>query len=333
MTQPAAIAMDWGGTWTRAAIVDCGGNFLWQSRAANPKDGSQSELLESADGLLRDAIAWCGGSSIAGVGIAIAGPVDPETGILYDPPNLRVLNGVSLKYRWESMTGYPVWVQNDANLAALAEFHYGAGSEAAGMGRPPLTLVYLTISTGIGGGVIDRGRLFSGAGGLAAEIGHMTIDTGETAPQCQCGNRGHLESLASGTAIARTARERLSRPGSPTSSLAAQAIDSAITSEDVFRAAAQGDELATEVVEGAVQALAVGLVNVLHLFNPDLLVLGGGVAAGLEELGLLPKIKALMLPKAMSEPHKDFDLVPSRLGDGVGMVGAAAMVWQNADQG
>ena len=330
-TAQVAIAMDWGGTWTRAAVADRDGNFLWQSRVANPKDGSQSQLLESGDGLLREAIAWCGDYSIAGVGLAIAGPVDPVTGILYDPPNLPVLNGVSLKSRWEPMFGYPVWVGNDANLAALGEFHFGAGREAGGRDGSPLTLVYLTVSTGIGGGVVDRGQLFQGASGLAAEIGHMTIDISEAAPQCQCGNRGHLESLASGTAIARIARERLAGPGSPTSSLSAQAIES-LTSESVFRAAIEGDGLAIDVLEGAVQALAVGLTNVLHLFNPDLLVLGGGVTTGLDQLGYLPRIKALTLPRAMSERHKDFDLVASHLGDGVGMVGATAMVWQEADR-
>ena len=326
-----AVAMDWGGTWTRAAVVDRGANFLWQSRVANPKDGSQTQLLECADGLLQEALDWCGESSIAGVGLAIAGPVDPATGILYDPPNLRVLDGVSLKSRWEPMVGYPVWVGNDANLAALGEFRYGAGLEAAGQGRTPRTLAYMTVSTGIGGGVVDQEQVFVGAHGVAVEVGHMTIDQRETAPQCQCGNHGCLESLASGTAIARMARDRLAGSASPESVMASEAIEN-LSSESVFKAAAQGDNLALDVLEGAVKALAVGLTNVLHVFNPDLVVLGGGVSAGLNELGYLPKIKSLMLQRAMSQRHKEFQLVPSQLGDGAGMVGAAAMVWQEVDR-
>ena len=329
-TTQVAVAMDWGGTWTRAAVVDRTGNFLWQSRVANPNDRSQAQMLESADGLVQEAIAWCAGRSIAGVGLAIAGPVDPETGTLYDPPNLRTLDGVSFKSRWEPLVGCPVWVGNDANLAALGEFRYGAGRDASEQGTPPRTLLYVTVSTGIGGGVVDRGHVFLGAAGMAAEVGHMTIDQGPEAPQCQCGNRGCFEALASGTAIARIARSKLTRPGPVLSILATENAQS-ITSESVFRAAAQGDKLATDILEEVVQALSVGLTNLLHLFNPDLVVLGGGVTAGLTEVGLLPKIQSLMLDRAMSKPHKEFRLVASHLGDGVGMAGAAAMVWEAVD--
>jgi glucokinase len=188
----------------------------------------------------------------------------------------------------------------------------------------------VTVSTGIGGGVVDREQVFLGAGGVAAEIGHMTIDRSESAPQCQCGNRGCLEALASGTAITRIARARLAGPELPTGAWASQDFAS-ITSESVFRAAVQGDRLATDILEGVVQALSVGLTNILHLFNPDLVVLGGGVTVGLSELGLLPRIQSLMLQRAMSERHKDFRLVASSLGDGAGMVGAAAMVWKEVD--
>ena len=162
MTSPApvAIAVDWGGTWARASVVDRNGEVLWNSRVPNPQNASQAALLESADGLLKEAIAACGDRPIAGIGVAVAGPVDGETGTLYDPPNLPELDGVSLKVRWEPMTGHPVWVGNDANLAALGEYHFGAGLESRLQGIPPKTLLYMTVSTGIGGGVVDHGRMF-----------------------------------------------------------------------------------------------------------------------------------------------------------------------------
>jgi len=322
-----AVAMDWGGTWIRAAVIDRSGDSLWQSRVANPQSASQAVLLETADELLNEAIGWCTDRVVAGVGIAVAGPVDAETGTLYDPPNLPALDGVSLKARWEPLVGYPVWVGNDANLAALGEFHYGAGKDATNQGTPPRTLVYVTVSTGIGGGVVDRGEVYLGAKGLSAEIGHMTIDRSESAPECQCGSRGCLESLASGTAIARIARDELASTGSPSPAWDAGNSES-ITSESVFRAAEGGDSLAMGILESVVQALSVGLTNAIHAFNPDLLVLGGGVTVGLTELGLLPRIHSLIQQRAMSERHGDFRLVPSRLGDGAGMVGAAAMVWK-----
>ena len=324
--------MDWGGTWARAGVIDRDGECLWQSRVANPMDRSQAVMLESSYGLLKEAIAWCSGRAIVGVGIGVAGPVDAETGTLYDPPNLPTLDGVSLKARWEPLVGYSVWVGNDANLAALGEFQFGAGREATSQGMPPRTLVYVTVSTGIGGGVVNRGQVFLGASGLAGEIGHMTIDRSESAPLCQCGNRGCLESLASGTAIARITRARLAETGPLSSVWGVKDVES-ITAESVVHAARRGDSLAIEIFEGVVLALSVGLTNALHLFNPDLLVLGGGVTVGLTELGLLPRLRSLIQQQTMSQGHNNFRLVPSRLGDSVGMAGAAALVWSNVESG
>lgn len=334
-TQPElpalVVAMDWGGTWIRAATVDANGQVRWQDRTPtpNPQEASQSLLVDAARALLDKAIAQCGGAA-PGVGIAVAGPVDAETGTLYDPPNLKALDGVSLKSLWQRELGCPVYVGNDATLAALGEYHYGAGRESREHGSPPKTLVYMTISTGIGGGVVDRGQMFLGARGLAGEVGHMTIDHTPSAPSCLCGSRGCLETLASGTAIARIAGEKVAIPGGG-STLAALATDAdtpGITSQAVFEAAGTGDALAQEIIEDVVNALGVGLTNVLHLFNPDIVVLGGGVTVGLEELGLIGKIRAIMDARAMSRRHKDFVLTSSRLGDAVGIIGAAAMVQQ-----
>ncbi|MFQ6030888.1 MAG: ROK family protein [Dehalococcoidia bacterium] len=334
MTQASevAIAMDWGGTWARASVADRQGEILWQARERNPQDGSRAELLEGAEGLLQQAIEWSRHRSIAGIGVAAAGPVDAETGTLHDPPNLMALNGVSLKSLWEPTLGKPVFVGNDANLAALGEFRYGAGLDAWRQGRTPRTLVYVTVSTGVGGGIVDRDQMFLGAHGLAAEVGHMVIDWSPQATPCTCGNTGCLEALSSGGSIARMARRHVAEDGSSGSSLATEDIES-LTSEQVFQAAEQGDALAKNILEGVVQALSVGLTNLLHLYNPDLLVLGGGVTAGLTKLGLLTEINSRMLHRAMSERHKDFRLVASQLGDNVGMVGAASLVWKEVGVG
>jgi glucokinase len=322
-----ALAMDWGGTWARASVVNRQGEVLWNYRVANAQGVSKEQLIEDAEQLLRRAIDWCGNRSIAGLGVAIAGPVEAETGTLYGSPNLSTLNGVSLKALWEPTLGFPVFVGNDANLAALGEFQYGAGLEARKQGNPPRTLLYMTVSTGIGGGVVDRGQMFLGASGVAVEVGHMTIDFSSIAPRCQCGNTGCLEALASGTAIAKIAQARLARQDAQTSSLAAMKADT-IDSEIVFEEAGKTDALALSILEDVVLALSIGLTNLLHLYNPDLIVLGGGVTGGLIELGLLPRINSLMLHRAMSDRHKEFRLVASRLGDSVGMIGAAGLVWE-----
>ena len=320
-----AIAMDWGGTWARAAVIDRQGDIHWQSRAPNAPGAGSARLLADAQSLLHEAISWCGNRPVAGVGIAVAGPVDAETGTLHEPPNLRPLDGVSLKELWQPLLGSPVWVGNDANLAALGEYYHGAGRDAAQAGAPPQTLVYVTVSTGIGGGVVSRGEIFLGSQGLAGEVGHMSIDWSMRAPQCQCGNKGCLEVLASGTAIAGAARDRLAGGQWSGSSMAA---GEAITSESVFQAAAEGDALALSILEEVIQALSVGLANILHLYNPDLLVLGGGVTSGFIQLGVLPRIESLTRDRAMTRRHNDFRLLPAKLGDAAGMVGAATQVWQ-----
>jgi glucokinase len=325
-----ALAMDWGGTWARVSVANQEGEILWNCRAANAQGASQEQLIENTEKLLRQAIDWCGRRSIAGLGVAIAGPVEAETGTLYGSPNLSTLNGVSLKALWEPTLGFPVFLGNDANLAALGEFWHGAGREARRQGNPPRTLLYVTVSTGIGGGVVDRGQMFLGASGVAVEVGHMTIDYRDTAIRCQCGNTGCLEALASGKAIAQIARARLVHQEARTSSLAALEART-IDSETVLEEAGRGDGLALSILEDVIMALSVGLANLLHLYNPDLVVLGGGVTGGLNQLGLLPRINSLTLQRAMSDRHKEFHLVASQLGDAVGMVGAARLVWEKVD--
>ncbi|MFB3119422.1 MAG: ROK family protein [Stenotrophomonas maltophilia] len=330
--EQVAVAMDWGGTWARASVIDRQGRLLWSSRRGHTSDRARGAIIQNATELLQQGIDWARDKSIAGIGVAVAGPVDAETGTLYDPPNLPTLNGVSLKALWEPELGYPVHIGNDATLAALGEFHFGAGKQARDLGNPPATLVYVTVSTGIGGGVVYRGNLFLGAYGLAGEVGHQVIDTGPQAPACQCGSSGCLEALASGTAIARIARDRLvqeGRDGFLVESRDPVSITPAsLTSETVFQAAAQGDSLAISILDDVASALAVGLVNLLHLYNPDLIVLGGGVTNGLVKLDLVEQVRDRMLARAMSRRHRDVTLVTSTLGDAVGMIGAASLVWQ-----
>ena len=339
---PAMVAVDWGGTWCRVSLIDRQGDVLWQARRPNPRGGDADEYLALAATLLGEAFGL-GEFRPLGIGIAVAGPVDPESGILYQPPNLMALDGVSLKRIWQERYGLPVLVGNDASLAAIGEFHFGAGRDAAQAGHPPKSLFYVTVSTGIGGGAIDDGRLVLGANGLTAEVGHTTVDTAPAAPRCQCGKRGCLEAVSSGTAIANYARSALTPPYIPPSggegsgwvspagsSLTALPLEE-ISARAVVAAAIQGDAFALAVMDRAVEGLAVGLANAIHLFNPDLLILGGGVSEGLTQLNLLPRIKQRIHDRLMSELHKSFDLVPSVLGDNSGLLGAAAAAWEGAE--
>lgn len=327
-----ALAMDWGGTWARAAVVDRQGRLRWQSRVANGPGATQDALLAAAGSLLMEAKGHAGGRPIAGAGIALAGSIDAATGMLLSSPNLPALNGATLPEVWEPLLDLPVWVGNDANLAALGEYYYGAGRPRAPEGRPARTLVYVTFSTGVGAGIVDRGAVFAGAAGAAGEVGHMTIDCRADAPPCACGSSGCLEALASGTAIGRSAQARLgdATPGSPLHQ--AYEANATITGEMVFAAAAQGDPVAIAAVDAAVGAIIVGLGNVLNIFNPDVVVLGGGVTQGLLSLNLLDSIAAGIRRRAMSSAHRDFRLTTATLGDSQGMVGAASLVWSQYDR-
>lgn len=326
-TPQVVVAMDWGGTWTRTAVIDRKGTILWQTREPNPQNGTKEEYLDNAGKLLANAIQKAAGP-VAGIGAAVAGPVEPTTGTFFQPPNLMVLDGVSFKALWEEAFNVPVWVGNDGNLAALGEHYFGAGKEAADNGCPVKTLFYVTVSTGVGGGVVDKGSVFLGANGLTSEIGHTLVDTTINALECQCGAKGCLEAMASGTGIERIAKQKLATGGFPDSDLAtvdAGSVDSTV----VFTAAEKKDALALSILDGAVSALAVGLTNVVHLFNPDMIVLGGGVTDGLVKLDLLPEIDRRIRERAMSELHKEFRLTSARLGDSVGLAGAAALVWDH----
>ena len=323
------LAVDWGGTWCRAALVDGHGEILWGDRRTNPRGGDTAQYLALADALLSDALA-VDGIRVGGIGVAVAGPVDPESGILYQPPNLMALDGVSLKEVWRERFALPVVLGNDANLAAMGEYHYGAGREAVRAGHSLRSLFYVTISTGIGGGVVEGGTLLLGANGLTAEVGHTTVDTSTDAPLCQCGKLGCLEAISSGTAISNYARTSLAGGGHPGSSLSAVAPEQ-LTARSVVEAAMNGDALAVSAMDRCVAGLGIGLANAVHLFNPDLIILGGGVSAGLSDLDLFPGVRAAIDARLMSELHKAYELVPSVLGDNSGILGAAAAAWEQSE--
>ena len=326
-TPQVAVVIDWGGSWARTAVVDKKGNILWQSRNPNPRNGTKEEYLDNAERLLTTAIEQTGSSQLVGIGAAVAGPVEPRTGTFHQPPNLKVLDGVSFKSLWEGKFSLPVWVGNDANLAAMGEYYYGAGRQSTDNNCPVKTLFYVTLSTGVGGGAVDKGSLYLGANGLTGEIGHTLVDSTDYALNCECGSRGCLETKVSGTSIAYIAKMKVSSGEFPESTLTN--IDSAVLdSEAVFSAAGDKDPLAVSIIDGVISALGIGLTNIVHLFNPDMIVLGGGVTVGLVKLDLLTQIKEQISTRTMSAPHNDFQLTSTALGDSVGLVGAAAMVWE-----
>jgi len=248
---------------------------------------------------------------LLGVGIGAPGPLDPATGVIIKTPNLPWENLPLVRLVQEAL-GCTVYLGNDADVAALAEHRLGAGKGARHM-------VYMTISTGIGGGVIMDGKLLTGRG-QGGEIGHMTIIP--DGPVCSCGKPGHLEALASGTAIARIARERLAA-GEESTLRGIPA--SGITAAAVGDAAKAGDPMAADIVQQAGHHIGISIASLMHLLNPEIVVLGGGVT----EIGdlLFDSIHEAVRRYAMHPRYwEGTPIVRSALGGEVGLLGAAALV-------
>ena len=305
------IAVDIGGTRMRAATYRLDSlTPLKIDRIKTRKKGfTPQERLEKLI-----ASVWPEDDEVAAIGIAVPGPVNSTTGTLEKAPNVPELSGLPISKLMEDSFHVPVLLGNDANMAALGEWKFGAG-------RGHHHMIYLTISTGIGSGVIIEDKLFLGAHGFAAELGHtMALPDG---PICGCGVRGHLETVASGTAIAKWVSEQISN-GSVSSIQYDPNNDELISGAVIAEAARNGDELALQAFKRAGTYLGRAIADFLHVFNPTIIVLGGGVSQSYElfSTDLYAALKAhLMAPNYLDE----LEIVIAELGDDVGLMGALAL--------
>ncbi len=312
-----SLAVDIGGTQIRVALIDEGGRIVAREAARTLARQGREDVVERLMAALEKACARAGKAAIVGVGLSMPGPIDPQTGIIYNPPNLPGWDGYSLKPELESRFPFPAVFGNDANLAALAEHAYGAG-------RGHTDMIYLTISTGIGGGIIADGKLYAGYRGFSGELGHMTIDP--DGPRCNCGNHGCLEAMASGTAVARMARERLSAGRTSSMLDMAQGSLEDVDAQIVAEAAEAGDALALEIMSEAANNLGIGIVSLLHIFDPEIVVLGGGMSQSFDLL--LPGIVRQTELRGMAHVKGRQPVVKTALGDDVGLLGAAALAFR-----
>jgi glucokinase len=292
---------------------------LTRRRFATGEAGDGERLLERIAALAEEACAELGLSpgDAEGVGVALPGPMDPSTQRLVAAATLPGLIGYPvidfLARRWGREALGWVRADNDANAAALGEAIYGAG-------RGARVVCYFTVSTGIGGGVVVDGRLFRGATGQAAEFGHLKLRA--DGPPCACGDRGCLESLASGTAIGRRAREAAAGGGALTWLVGED--PAALSAERVAAAARRGDPSALRLWNEAMADLGAGIATVVNLFNPDVVVIGGGVSASADLL--LPAVRTVVAERAMPMLARAARIEVAALGEDVGIVGAAALL-------
>lgn len=313
-----ALAGDIGGTNIRAALVDSEGRITGRGSVDTlPKRGID-DASERLTRLLKAAQATApDGAEIAGIGVSTAGPIKPATGTYNHPPNLPSWHGKSMKGSLSESMGIPVWVGHDATLAALAETRFGdhVGAE---------NLIYVTISTGVGGGIIANSEMVTGSSGGAGEVGHLAVRTG--AYKCNVGCDGCFEGNASGPAIAKIAMERFTGEG-PLAELCG-GDPSKINSRMVFDAADDGDPVAQGVVDLTIENVSIGLGMLINVFNPEALVIGGGVVQGLQRHW--EKLKATVIEKSLPGYGSTTPLTATRLGDDVSLLGAAQLAFRQS---
>ncbi|OQY16648.1 MAG: transcriptional regulator [Anaerolineaceae bacterium 4572_32.2] len=310
------IGIDLGGTKISTALVESDGKIIAQDyRKTMAAEGQQAvieRILNSARQVMSQAKVTR--SQVAAVGICAPGPLDIEAGVVVAPPNLPGWERVPLKQLIEDNLGITTFLENDANAAALSEHRFGAG-------RGVEHMIYITVSTGIGGGLILDGKLYHGASGMAGEVGHITIEPG--GPLCGCGNRGCLEALASGTAIARVARERVAQNVPTLMTDMTDGDPERITARLVAEAASRGDSEAQEILSEAMDYLGIGMANLVNLFNPQLIVIGGGLMNIGEKL--FRPVRRAIDQHTFTPATQAVRVVPAALGDNAGVLGAAAV--------
>jgi glucokinase len=300
------LAVDVGGTQIRVAVYpELGTEPIQQKRITTCGEGSAVERLI---GLVREL--WPTGHEVLAISVGAPGQVDPDEGMIIAAPNIAGWTNLYLKRKLEEYFLVPVFLNNDANLGALGEWKFGAA-------QGHQNVFYITISTGIGGGVILDNHLLLGQRGLATEVGHVVIMP--DGPRCGCGKQGHLEAFASGTAIANYYNQE--RDKGRQAALPALPRPSA---KEIGIAAQNGDSLALEAFWRAGHYMGIGMANYLHLFNPSIIVIGGGVSR-IGEIYWKPMREAMEEQVLSKDYIRDLAIVPAALGDNCGLLGALAL--------
>ncbi len=319
------VGVDIGGTKVAAGLVNRNGEIKSQTRTPMAANGSSEEGLASVISAIDLLFAQDpqARTLIRGIGICAPGPLDPNTGVVVNPPNVPCWRNFPLSAAVEDIYRVPVKVENDANAAALAEAYWGAG-------RGFHHIFYTCIGTGIGAGIVCGGRIYNGRTGAAGEGGHMSIDY--HGPRCGCGKPGCIEILAAGPAIARRARAKLESADHAQSvilNLANGNVD-AVTSEMVGTAYAGGDPLAKQILLETVDLLALWLSNIIDLLEPDVIIMGGGVAAMLTPF--FDDLNKYLGEYCINSRCHEIPLLKAHYGADAGIAGGAALCSERSAQ-
>jgi glucokinase len=316
-TREFAIGVDVGGTKVAGGLVNKRGELTKVLRVPMNPRGTPTEGFAAVTAVLDEVVdAHAETDELIPIGVCAPGPLDPLTGVVLNPPNVPCWRDFPLVAEIQRRYGVTAKLDNDANAAALAESLWGAG-------RGHSNVFYACIGTGIGTGIVVDGKIFHGRTGSAAEGGHVSIDY--RGPACNCGKKGCIESLASGTAIARRAREAVTENEKAGASLLALAEGdaAAIRSEMIGAAAEKGDALAQQILLDTQEFLAIWLGNIVDLLEPDVMVLGGGVSEMLRPY--FKQIQARLTGWCVNSRCGEIPLVPAQYGENSGIAGGAAL--------
>jgi glucokinase len=310
LPEQCLAGIDIGGTKIALALAAPDGTVIDKTRFPTRVADGPRAILERAFGEIEKMLD-AHGARVAAVGVGCGGPLDRQRGLILSPPNLPGWDEFPVVALLEERFGVPVRLDNDANAAALGEHRHGAG-------RGLKHLVYITISTGIGGGVIVSNRLVHGVYDGAGEVGHMTVLP--DGPLCGCGGRGCLEALCSGTAIARRARERLN--AGEESYLSSLELGE-LTSQAVASAARAGDAMASKVWYDTIRYLSVGVANIFHALAPEAVIIGGGVSTAGEQL--FEPLREQVRARVRMLPPDKINILQAELGGDSGIHGAVIL--------
>ncbi len=312
------IGIDLGGTKILTAIAGKDGDILARRKLPTEANKGQNKIIANIKETIKGVLEETGKieKDITRIGVGSPGPLSVKKGIIYENSNLPWKN-VPIVKLLEEEVGIRVVLENDANAAALGEKCFGTGQGVD-------NLLYITISTGIGGGIIIDGKIYHGASDGAGEIGHMTVHP--DGPLCGCGNHGCFETLASGTAIAEMGRNAVVRSRAQVLKGLCQGDLNKIDAALVAQAAYQGDQDAVRIFENAGSYLGIGIANLINLFNPEMIILGGGVMKA-EDLFIECMYKTLE-ERALTASREELEICRAGLGDDTGVKGAIAVARQ-----
>lgn len=301
------IGVDIGGTQTRAALIDQTGHILAKIQEPTVTQRAPDPVIQQVLAYIAHMQSFLPpDGNLLGIGVGSPGPLNPDTGIIFSTPNMHNWHEVPLRDILSTKTGLVVKIANDANAAAIGEWHFGGG-----VGHN--NLVYITVSTGIGSGVITDGKLLLGRLGAGGELGHMIVEPRDLLS---------WEYVASGTGLARRAAAAM--PDHPASLLHQSTTAKRVTAADVARAAEAGDELAQQLMHQEATYLGIGFVNILHVFSPEIILVGGSVVTS--NPWLLDEAQNVVQSRVIDDLYRSVPIEVAHLGEQVGLLGAAALL-------